>query len=1074
MTLIQTIAKQSLKEKGLEGFGLTMPILSPKWLDVAQTDPAVAFDEANLILTSDEDWIAPFPGQMVKVDTDDHRIGVSLQKADGSMINESGALLSLFPQSILRLKRLLALKTESENEHTPGRPEGRVTRPVPYYVFFGGDIPDGFTSGSIYSGLSTGISGSISFYDEQGHIIHPLYVACMFRILLHEYQALKVSGSPEDQLDHLIGLSSGANLVRIIQTDGTPYGGDHLEGVSSKNGNSGLFTLDAPEDGVTDLIGEIKRTDATDEDGDFPEKKAKKLLLANTSYGRMLDKVALPKNEISSSANPNWPHDFFTVMIMDLSDYLTGTANQDFNGSKFEQKPVVRLNQHVSLLAHGNAFLGHTQAVLSGSPSQSFVVAPSFDTQMALPSDPNDVLWPAFPALPSGLSATPETAGFPSDFKEQIQSQSQAQFITGAPGPQPTEILLSLTGLPSGSAVRVFNRKFGPEAKLSRGDGAGGVVITEATAVSGRTFNGQLNLVLKDPLGLKRPDGTITVPTEPVLIFDLMVVFQNPVRKRLFGAITVPITNPSVAAPSPGALNLMDSATLKGVCNAPILGLPHPNPGTFDFSNFQNFLTSALVFMGETQPRDASRLPTMARSEVLIAAQKTSGWEAILSGGILDGRMHHAQQDLGCPGSPGGKENAASGISFKGQLAYDVARMAFRRTSSFYDRIVPLAGSAWDEPSSPDALGPGESPTDSAGLTAGAILQNVSPYSETPDLALLKSILEPHLESLPESPSAFIDDLIQRIEDYDPDTSSWPQLLQDGLAEIKTQLMNKINEIRSDSSSQLERLDRSYFEIKRELSSAFYGRRDSQWAIERGIKDAREYIYLETPGFNATQGNTAQSYSLDLVDQLKTKLQDNPGLKLILCIPKEPDYASSYDQWIKSEVKKRYELLQQFPAKQTIVFHPIGFPGRPSGISTTTMIVDDCWALVGSSAFRRRGLTFDGSIDVALTGLDRVMGKNPEISHLRKSLLAQRLGINISDKTQSRTILLEDFTSTFKMIRESLVVGGLGKIERLWNGRTSGVTYQEPTINENLANPDGLEFNTLETLVFTAFTGMAK
>jgi hypothetical protein len=1072
MTLIQTIAKQSLKEKGLEGFGLTMPVMSPKWLDVAQADPAVIFDEDNLMLTSDEDWVSPFPGQLVKVDTGDNPIGVSLQKADGSMVNESGALLTLFPQSILRLKRLLAIKTETENTHTPGRSDGKVIRPVPAYVFFGGNVADSFVSGSIYAGLSTGISGNLSFFDEQGHIIHPLFVASMFRILLNEYQALKVGGSPDDQLDHLIGLAAAANMVRLIQTDGTPYGGEHLEGVSSKNANSGLFTLDSPGDDATDLVGEIKRADATDDNGDFPEKKAKMLLIGNTAYGRMLDKVSLPKNEIDSSADPNWPHDFFTVLVMDLSTYLTGTPNPDFNGTKFEQKPEVRLNQNLSLLTQGNAFLGHVQAVLSGSPTQSFVVAPSFETQLNLPADPSAVLWPDFPALPSTLTATADSVGFPADFKNQIQDHGQAQFISATT--QPTDVLLSLTGLPTGAAVRVFNRKFGEEAKLSRGDGAGGVVVSEASAAAGRTFNGQVNLVLKDPLGLKRPDGTITVPTEPVLIFDLMVVYQNPVRKRLFGAITIPISDPEVSAPPPGPVNSMDSAALKGVCNAPIMGLTHPNPGTFDFSNFQNFLNSALVFMGETQPRDASRLPTMARREILIASQKSSGWEAALSGGVLDGSLHNAQQDLGCPGSPGGKENANSGVLLKGQLAYDAGRMAFRRTTSFYDRIAPLADSTWDPPASPDALGPGDDASDASGLFAGAILQNVSPFCETPELALLKSILEPHLESLPESPSAFIDDLIQRIDNYNPDTSSWPELLQNGVTELKTLLMDKINEIRTNSSADLDRLDRSYFEIKRELSSAFYGRRDSQWAIEKGISTARKFIYLETPGFNFTQGSTGQNYSLDLIDQLKTKLTDNPGLKLILCIPKEPDYSRSYEQWKKLEVKKRYELLQQFPAKQTVVFHPIGFPGRPSNISTTTLIVDDCWALIGSSAFRRRGLVFDGSVDLVLSGLERNSGKNPEISNLRKALLAQRLGIDFSDKTNTRTILLEDFGTTFKMIRESLVVGGLGKIERLWNGRTSGVAYQEPTINENLANPDGLEFNTLEAMVYTAFTGLAK
>jgi hypothetical protein len=46
--------------------------------------------------------------------------------------------------------------------------------------------------------------------------------------------------------------------------------------------------------------------------------------------------------------------------------------------------------------------------------------------------------------------------------------------------------------------------------------------------------------------------------------------------------------------------------------------------------------------------------------------------------------------------------------------------------------------------------------------------------------------------------------------------------------------------------------------------------------------------------------------------------------------------------------------------------------------------------------------------------------------------------------------------------------GGLGRIEPLWNGRTDGVAYSEPTLDSNLVNPDGVEFQTLNALVFAA------
>ncbi len=1073
MTLIQTLAKQSLKEKGLEGLGLTMPVLSPQWVADAQTDPDISFDEDNLMLSStDHNWTAPFPGLITQTGSPDHPVPVSLQKADGSMVNEPGAVLRLFPQSILRLKRLLAQKTETENGLTPLRAQGEVTRPVPAYAFFGGDPGSSFISGSIYTGLDTGIAGSLSFYDEQGYIIHPLYVASLVRVLLHSYPALKADDSATDQLDHLLGLSSAARLVRLVQGDGSPYSGDHLEGITVKNVNAGLFTLDDSDDDT--LAGEIKRAEATADDGEFPESTTSKLLLANSCYGRMLDKVSLPKMAIETTADPNWPYDFFTVAVLDLRTYLTGTAHEEFNGTKLEPKTTVRLNQNLELLPHGNALLGHAQRILEGSPSKSFVVSPAIDAHLPLPSGPEAVLWPDFPAAPDGLTPTPDDAGFPPDFKAQLQSHGRAAFITDGSGAQPTGVLLTLTGLPTGAAVRVFNRKFGQEATLSRGDGAGGTSFTEAAPAAGRTFNGEVMLVLQDPLGLRRPEGTVTVPRDPALIFDLMVVCPNPRHKKLFGALTIPITGPETTAPSPAAANLFGSATHRAVCNAPVLGLSHPNPGSFDFSGFENFLNSILVFSGETQPRDAARQPTMARRETVIASRKDSTWEGLLSGGLLDGSMHHAQQDLGCPGSPGGRENAAAAILVKGQLAYDLGRMAFRRTTSLYDRIVPLGESDWAEPDPSPALGASESPNETSGLFAGALLQTISPYCETPELALLKPLIETDLDSIPENLADFIDSLIQKVEDFELDTAGLPEFISEGVTSLKTKLVEKINELRTDSGTTLDALERGYQEIKRELSASIYGRRDTQWALAQGIAQARKYIYLETPGFSFTQGSTEEPYSLDLVNQLKVKLEENPGIKLIICVPKQPDYGDTYDLWKRSEVTKRYALLQQFPAKQLVVFHPVGFPGRSSNISTTTMVIDDCWALVGAGSFRRRGLTFDGAVDLVLTGLERVQGKNPGIALFRKTLMAQRLGINPEDKANTRTILLEDFAASFALIRETLVAGGLGKIERLWSGHTPGQTEEEPNIHEDLVNPEGLEFNSLGALIFTSFIGLAK
>jgi hypothetical protein len=145
------------------------------------------------------------------------------------------------------------------------------------------------------------------------------------------------------------------------------------------------------------------------------------------------------------------------------------------------------------------------------------------------------------------------------------------------------------------------------------------------------------------------------------------------------------------------------------------------------------------------------------------------------------------------------------------------------------------------------------------------------------------------------------------------------------------------------------------------------------------------------------------------------------------------------------------------PTAQTVAFHPIGFPGRYSRIESTVVIVDDCWALVGGSTFRRRGLTFDGSSDIVFTDAQVVNGKSAPIRDFRRALLAARLGIP-ADQEHPSFVQLIDGQQSFQLIRQTLQGGGLGHIDRLWNGQTPHVTPTTPLpIAES--NPDGRDFD---------------
>jgi hypothetical protein len=259
-------------------------------------------------------------------------------------------------------------------------------------------------------------------------------------------------------------------------------------------------------------------------------------------------------------------------------------------------------------------------------------------------------------------------------------------------------------------------------------------------------------------------------------------------------------------------------------------------------------------------------------------------------------------------------------------------------------------------------------------------------------------------------------------------------------------------------------------ELIREVSSCQYGRRDSQWALGGALANARHFVYIETPGFCSTfdpTTNPQPTYGLDLIVHLQQRLAALPGLRVIVCSPKFPDFAAGYEGMAAYEAQDRYAILvgqpgaqpptpSLLPTAQSVAFHPIGFPGRYSRIESHVVIVDDVWALVGGSTFRRRGLSFDGSSDIVLTDTELAHGRSSGIREFRRALMAQRLGIP-ADEEHPSYVQLSDGRQIFDLVRSTLRGGGLGKIDLLWNGQTPGVTAATAAPIDQ-ANPDGRSF----------------
>jgi hypothetical protein len=1017
-----------LEELLASSFGISMPLLSPAWTSIT-TPPPLTSDDANLSLTiNNGEWVAPIAGTIQVIQSSsDSEMPVTLVQTDGNSMTSDGILLSLFPQAYVRLCRLYAHVLENNpNSDQP-------IRPVPRYFYYTGSIsPDIDTFGFIHPeenidiDVSTGTPSTLTIYDANGIPIDPLAVASAFHYMFQrdeQYELLFTGTSVLDQI--VTGLS--AVRVRVSDHAGMPF--DNSEVIDSGTIN--------PVNGLTNGIGnglfDIDLTSGISIDGTLDEEIRRVRKIGASTNGR------LGSNFTPPAVPPPIPisfRDFFSVRYVNLEQYLLGEPNVNFRGTQLEHRPIVRINEALSFHMDGNEILGAANKVIAdainASMDESLCVAQKIDTDFAAPENPDNSHWPAFPdpnpPPDPNIDRLPRKIDFEADAN---WSDAEPKF----------DVVLTLHNLPYDAAIRVYPRKVITDMREARGDGVGGVVQELANLSDNST--GRITLLLKNPFEFHSTENP--KPTDDraiVLSFDVAIVTRSTaLQARIYGGNEIRVTD-ETTSPSSTDTNNFGNAHFKGICKAGILGFE--GKSFSDILDPSDILKNIIVLASNTDYRQAPRFPTMARRDLLVAGKSSvTDWQGVIAGGRLTPETHSANSRLGGPGSPGGRETQIVGISTgDGRLAYDIARMAFRRTTGILGRIGDLLGigsNRWEIPIEPD---------EAHGSIAGALLQTVSYFCETPEMELIKSTLDDPSQTIPHQ----LDQLVPWINSF---TQPYLTIAVQG-----------------------DSIDRLLDELYRELISSCYGRRDAQWALQQAIGDARQFIYIESPGFCNTGVSPPDPPALpdlpphpnstaDLIQCINDRIIEAPGLHVIICTPKYPDVGPGYESFGFYEAASRKDKIDSLHPERTVAFHPIGFPGRYSRLESTVVIVDDIWAMVGSSTFRRRGLTFDGGSDLVFTDTDLARGRSPAIAEFRRNLMANRLGIKIpgspSQSRESGYVRLNDGGEAFYLIREILSTGGAGKIEPLWDGTTPGEDgHYEPNLEETVYNPDGFTFNLVE------------
>jgi hypothetical protein len=924
--------------------------------------------------------------------------------SDGNPLSGPCAVLRLHPQAVLRLETLVAQRyVQPGNQPILAAPWAMVVRGAA-----------GFTTAKWYEPdeAMTGVSGSVSFHDNRGFIVDPIHVAGLLADLQAGLPGLtgKNPGGPvagAGGVQSIARLATGT-LVHVLDLHGRPYQPALAAATLVTRDGSGNVTAVVPATGLVTL----GPGDGIDTGGGDGGRLRWGWLKGGTLGSTNLVPPALPG---AGSPPPVLPRPFYQLAVVDtvwaLLGNRTAAAILGIPGDDQKVPPdvmqQVRDNVAINYLVDGPDVLGQSAAVLA-RPSQDMVLAvsPVLDGSMAVPGQSGvNAHWPAFPAPNSG-------AGFPTPPASPQDGMTAAWTASNA-----VVVTIAADKVPDGAHVRIFQQRFvtipaiTADPSFVRGDG--GAAIASAGAATA--------VLLRNPFALAVGQPR---PSPANLTMDIVVIPRSGTRK-IFGAISVAVAAGPVAEPADpfAGVNAVAAlpATMESIAPAPLFDIPTTvappaaAPG--------DLIAMARALASESSPRQGPRLATMARFDTIVVTGTTGGtpagtlsWEAVLSGGHWARQTRCARQASGNPGNPAGPDVHAAGIHVSGALAYDLARHAIRRAQAIIPVgagslgwVASMGGTNFDPPSD-------LTPTNTG---IGAVLETVAAVCETPELSALAT----------PAPGATVQGMLNGVA---------------ASLGVPAPTVTIANEAR------LQR------EVRREFIASKNGFRDALWCLRRALREARELVYIESPQFAHT-GTT-----VDLVNELATSLGQHPELKVLVCTPREADFSRKYRAWARQHYRARIQAVGDLLAvapDRVAAFHPPGFPGRTAFIRTTTVIVDDVFCLSGATHFRRRGMTFDGS--VAVSSFDRQMdhGYSKNVRALRRALMAGKLAVPTpTGAATSEWIRLGHPESAFQLVEDWLAQGGLGRIEPLWPGPADSSVLPA---SDDQADPDGTDGATL-------------
>ncbi|WP_426163650.1 hypothetical protein [Sandarakinorhabdus sp. DWP1-3-1] len=183
--------------------------------------------------------------------------------------------------------------------------------------------------------------------------------------------------------------------------------------------------------------------------------------------------------------------------------------------------------------------------------------------------------------------------------------------------------------------------------------------------------------------------------------------------------------------------------------------------------------------------------------------------------------------------------------------------------------------------------------------------------------------------------------------------------------------------------------------MARRALAAARGLQEGAVALTAAFARAEDLVYLESPALDLLAIGSGEDI-LRPVQALADRLAANRALHAVICVPVEALIGAPKDliRVRADTLKAALVALEAAAPGRVASFCPNAGAGRSLRIATTTVIVDDVFALTGSTALSRRGLSFDSSLSVAVFDEAVVRGRGASLAALRRALVAARLGLS--------------------------------------------------------------------------------